>query len=178
MKKTLITILLTAVVCFAVVGTTVAFLIDKTDPIVNTFTVGTVDIKLTESTGNEYKLIPGHTYDKDPTVTVKANSEACWLFVEVKPENGLKTYVDYAIADGWIELPDNDNVYYREVPLSGTDQPFAVLLNNKVTVKSNVTKAQLDALRDPLPTLTLTAYAVQMDGLTAAQAWAEARSAS
>ena len=97
MKKTLITIALTVLAGLCVVGTTLAFLVDKTDPIVNTFTVGNVDIELTETdgngnnvTGNEYKLIPGHTYTKDPTVTVKKGSEACWLFVKVDPANNAK----------------------------------------------------------------------------------------
>ena len=37
--------------------------------------------------GNEYKLLPGHTYTKDPTIYVDANSEDAWLFVKV--ENGI-----------------------------------------------------------------------------------------
>ena len=177
MKKTLITIALTVLACLCVVGTTLAFLVDRTESIVNTFTVGNVDITLTETTGNEYKLIPGREYDKNPTVTVKANSEACWLFIEAAPANNLATYVTYEIADGWTLL--SGNVYYREVSSLDADQAFAVLKGNKVTVRNDVTKAQLDGLKNnPTPTITFTAYAVQKDGLTVEQAWAQATNAA
>lgn len=38
-------------------------------------------------TTNKYKLVPGHTYTKDPTIHLAADSEDCYLFVKV--ENGL-----------------------------------------------------------------------------------------
>ena len=68
----------------------------STDEVKNTFTVGQVKIKLDEAkvdengkalTGekaervkaNSYKLMPGHTYTKDPTVTVKKVSESSYV---------------------------------------------------------------------------------------------------
>ena len=68
------------------VGGTVAWLVAKTDPVVNTFTYGDINITLTETTGDDYKIIPGVDIGKDPKVTVKAGSEACWLFVKVEEE--------------------------------------------------------------------------------------------
>lgn len=73
------------------------------DAVTNTFTVGNVDIELDEADvkpdgtyekehddrvkANEYHLIPGHTYIKDPTVTVKAGSEDAYVRMLVKVEN-------------------------------------------------------------------------------------------
>lgn len=73
---------------------TFALLTFQTDTLVNTFTVGQVSLKLDETdvdetgtpieganrvTGNEYKLIPGKTYVKDPTMTVVAGSEDSYV---------------------------------------------------------------------------------------------------
>lgn len=56
------------------VGGTIAWLTAQTDPVVNTFTYGDINIDLKETTGNDYKIIPGVDIEKDPKVTVKANS--------------------------------------------------------------------------------------------------------
>ena len=183
MKKTILTIILTAVICFAVVGTTFAFLVDKTEPIKNTFTVGNVDITLTETDPtpddttdeNKYKMVPGADIAKDPTVTVKANSEACWLFVKVEKSNNIDTYLNVVMDSGWTLLDGTTDVYYQSVASATTDQSFAVLKDNKVFVKADVTKAMLDSIKTQGPTLTFTAYAVQQDGITtAADAWSVA----
>lgn len=84
-----------ALVAALAVGGTLAYL-TSTDTVTNTFTVGQVKITLDEAkvgtdgkalTGdsaarvdkNDYKLMPGHVYDKDPTVTVKAGSESSYV---------------------------------------------------------------------------------------------------
>lgn len=83
-------------VCVSV-GATIAYLTSTTEVVQNTFTVGKVAITLDETdvdiygkkksddrvTENDYKLLPGHTYTKDPTVTVKAGSEASYVRVMV-----------------------------------------------------------------------------------------------
>ena len=162
------------------VGGTVAWLVAKTDPVVNTFTYGDINITLAESTGEDYKIVPGVNISKDPTVTVKANSEACWLFVEVKEENwpdfkdGDARKVSYAIADGWTALTDVDGVYYREVPAATADAGFGILKDNVVTVSSTLTKTEVNSVNTQ-PKLTFTAYAVQQAGInTVAEAWAAA----
>lgn len=90
-KKTLL--LITSMILVAAISVmgTLAWLTD-TDTAVNTFTIGQVDILLDEADvdengklllddegnplervkENEYHLIPGQTYIKDPTVTVQA----------------------------------------------------------------------------------------------------------
>ena len=119
-------------------------------------------------------MIPGNTIAKDPTVTVKANSEACWLFVKVTKSENLDTFITYAIAEGWTALPGVDGVYYREVPASAADQTFSVLAGDAVTVKSDVTRTMLETAKTDAPTLTFQAYAIQKDHFaTADAAWAE-----
>ena len=117
-------------------------------------------------------MVPGNTIAKDPTVTVKANSEACWLFVQVTESTNLKDFITYAIAEGWTEL--EAGVYYREVPASAADQTFSVLAGDAVTVKSDVTRTMLETAKTDAPTLTFKAYAVQKDNVaSASDAWAK-----
>lgn len=158
------------------IGGTVAWLTANTAPVVNTFTYGDINITLAETTGTNYKIIPGVNITKDPKVTVKANSEACWLFVKVE-ETGtfVANKVTYSIDDGWTKLTGVtgvDNVYYREVGAVTGDTDFVVLKDNKVTVSNTLTKEDIKSITTN-PTLTFTAYAVQKDAVqTAAAAWA------
>lgn len=172
-KKTLALVLALTLLVAGVVGGTLAWLTDQTAEVKNTFTVGDINIGLTETTA-DYKMIPGNTIAKDPTVTVKANSEACWLFVKVTKSENLDTFITYAIAEGWTALPGVDGVYYREVPASAADQTFSVLADDAVTVKSDVTRTMLETAKTDAPTLTFQAYAIQQDHFaTADAAWAE-----
>lgn len=172
-KKTLALVLALTLLVAGVVGGTLAWLTDQTAEVKNTFTVGDINIDLTETT-TDYKMVPGNTIAKDPTVTVKANSEACWLFVKVTESTDLKDFITYAIAEGWTALPGVDGVYYREVPASAADQTFSVLAGDAVTVKSDVTRTMLETAKTDAPTLTFKAYAIQRDHFaTADAAWAE-----
>ena len=159
------------------IGGTVAWLTDKTTAVTNTFTYGDINITLAETTGTDYKIIPGKDINKDPKVTVKANSEACWLFVKVEEKGTfVANKVTYSIADGWTKgdgtnIPEN--VYYREVDAVTADTDFAVLEGNKVTLSDTLTKEDIKNITTN-PTLTFTAYAVQKDGIAdAATAWAK-----
>lgn len=172
-KKAIIAVVaLALVLCFAI-GGTLAWLVDKSDAVVNTFTYGDINIDLSESTGDEYKMIPGNDITKDPKVTVEANSEACWLFVKVEKSATYDSYLaDYTIADDWNELDGVDGVYYREVNAdtakAGTS--YQVLKGNTVTVLDSVEKSDMEAIKNSTtakPTLTFTAYAVQLDGFNA-----------
>lgn len=172
-KKTLALVLALTLLVAGVVGGTLAWLTDQTAEVKNTFTVGDINIALTETTA-DYKMVPGNTIAKDPTVTVEANSEACWLFVKVTESTDLKDFITYAIAEGWTALPGVDGVYYREVPASAADQTFSVLAGDAVTVKSDVTRTMLETAKTDAPTLTFKAYAIQKDHFaTADAAWAE-----
>lgn len=179
-KKTLIAITAVVLVLFCTVGATLAWLVATTGEVKNTFTYGDINITLAETTGPDYKMIPGKELSKDPKVTVKGGSEDCWLFVQVTEANSPDTYLTYSIGADWTQLTDgsgNDvaGVYYRQVTSSTTDQSFDVLTGNKVTVKSELTKAQLTAIGNNKPTLTFKAYAIQKEGFTTAYAaWQEA----
>ena len=90
-KALLLNLCAVLLVAASVLGT-MAYL-TSTDTVTNTFTVGKVEIKLdetdvTNSTGprvqaNSYKLMPGTTYTKDPTVTVLNGSEESYVRMKV-----------------------------------------------------------------------------------------------
>ena len=169
MKKAVITaVALTLVLCLAV-GGTLAYLTAKTDPVTNTFTAGDVNITL-EETKKDFKMVPGSEIDKDPKVTVVAGSEDCYLFVKIEKSTNLDTYISYAVAEGWIPVAGQTGVYYREAKAGDS---FSVLANDKVTVKPEVTKAQMEDAKTTAPTLTFTAYAAQKANLDVATAWTE-----
>lgn len=178
--KVFLSLLALVLVVGCAVGGTIAWLTAKTDPVVNTFTYGKININLGESTGNAYTIIPGVNISKDPKVTVNGGSEACWLFVKVV-EGGtfVADKVTYSIADGWkaLDATNYPGVYYREVNAVTADTGFYVLAgdttypNGVVTVSEELTKAEVNGITTQ-PTLTFTAYAVQKDGIgTAADAW-------
>lgn len=174
MKKKVLSIVAVVLVLCCAIGGTLAWLTDKTASVKNTFTVGDINIELTETTTN-YKMVPGNTISKDPKVTVKANSEACWLFVKVEKSANFDSFMTYDMADVWTELPSVTGVYYREVAATTAATDFSVLKGDSVSVKDTVTKADLNALtQNTFPTLTFTAYAVQKDNVAdAATAWSK-----
>ena len=185
-SRTFIAMLALVLVIGCAVGGTVAWLVSSTDAVVNTFTYGDINITLSETTGSDYKIIPGVNIDKNPKVTVKKDSEACWLFVKVEEEGTfVANKVTYSIADGWTQGDGTNipaNVYYREVNAVTADTSFYVLKGNTeypngvVTVSEELTKAEVNSIiAENQPKLTFTAYAVQKDGIDdAATAWTKA----
>ena len=172
-SRAFIALLALVLVIGCVAGGTVAWLVAKTEPVVNTFTYGNIDITLTETTGTSYKIIPGTDITKNPKVTVKGGSEACWLFVKVE-ESGtfVADKVTYAIDNGWTPLEGEKGVYYREVAAVTADTDFSVLEGNKITVKDTLTKGDIKDIAATNPTLKITAYAVQQENIAdAATAW-------
>lgn len=181
-KKVVATLLAIVLLIGGIVGGTIAYLMDTTNEIENTFTAGDVDIELTETnpTNQTAKMVPGATIDKNPKVTVKAISEACYLFVKIEESTSpkLTDYITYSVItgdNGWTALPNVSGVYYRTVADTDADQEFAILTDNKVTVNTTVTKAQMEAIdgkdadgntnSEKQPTLSFTAYAIQSDNL-------------
>lgn len=159
------------------VGGTIAWLTAETAPVVNTFTVGDINITLTETwntdtDGDEVndawsaQLIPGFTYKKDPVVTVKANSVDCYLFVKFEESEGLSDYLTYTSnleGNGWTQGQAFDipsNVWYRIVNTSDADQSWEMLANNQVSVSDTLTKDAMPESGDL--SLTYTAYACQL----------------
>lgn len=123
-RKSLAVILSVVVVLCMAIGGTLAWLVDTTDPVENTFTYGDIDLSLDETKtdekgnpvdedndgtpekttkGNKYEMLPGETYLKDPAVTVEEGNEKFWLFVKltesgeavVAKEDGNTTTYDF-----------------------------------------------------------------------------------
>lgn len=192
-KALLMTLCAVLLVAASVLGT-MAYLTSTTGEVKNTFSIGKIDITLDEAkvnldgvavtpaergNGNAYKLVPGHTYTKDPTVHVtNLNSEDSWIFVKV--ENGIAaieatgdTMIAKQIEDkGWMKLTGVDgveNVYYRAYDKTSPNKDFVVF--NRFTVKNDVSEDTLKGYQTA--SITITAYAIQKDAnlATAADAW-------
>ena len=176
-KKITITIICAILSCVCLIGTTFAWLVDKTDPVENTFTIGNINIDLKETTGNTYKILPGMDIPKDPKVIVEGGSEVCWLFVKIDKSTNFDDVMTYEIATGWTEL--QQGVYYIKVDtVNAGGNEYPVLKDNKVVVPNTLTKSDIDAITSN-PTLTFTAYAIQQEGFaTPEAAWAEAKNAT
>ena len=82
MKKKLTILAVIAILAVASFAT-LAYLTDSTGAVTNTFTVGDLDIELTETYTQNSKIYPGATISKTPVVTVLANSEPSFLYVMV-----------------------------------------------------------------------------------------------
>ena len=189
-KALLLTLCAVLLVAVSVPGT-MAYLTSKTQVITNTFTVGNINIELTETKpeNQQAKIIPGVDIEKDPKVTVNPNSEACYLFVKITEENwptftetdGTTKKVSYGIPTDWKPLAGETGIYYREVDAATAKKGESYYIlkgdttypNGVVTVSENLTKNEVNGITTQ-PKLTFTAYAVQKDGIsTAADAWAK-----
>lgn len=193
MKKTskalLLSLCAVLLVTASVLGTMAYLTAD--DQVVNTFTVGSVSITLDEQDvdnstdgeerdkANTYKLMPGHTYTKDPIVHVASGSEDCYLFVKVENDiaaiEGETTVANQMTAKGWVAVEDAENVYVYK---TGEQNPAVVSAGTDVTVfedftiNQTVTGEQLAAYANK--TIKVTAYAIQADGFadkTASEIW-------
>ena len=132
-KALLLTLCAVLLVAASVLGT-MAYL-TSTDEVQNTFTVGQVKITLDEAkvttdgepvegaarvTENSYKLMPGHTYTKDPTIHVDAASEDCFIRAKVTLTNA-KEWIAIATkyADNKVEniiKGTDDNIWWVSQP--------------------------------------------------------------
>ena len=193
-KALLMSLCAVLLVAASVLGT-MAYLTDSKD-VKNTFTVGNVTITMDETDvddstpnkerdqANSYKLMPGHTYTKDPIIHVDANSEDCYLFVKVDNQiaaieaNGNTTVAAQMATKGWKAVEGKDGIY---VYVGTTAAPVAVKANDNVTVFEQLVIAGTvngDTLKTyENKTITVTAYAVQKDGFegkTADQIWSAA----
>lgn len=210
-KALLLTLCAVLLVAASVFGT-LAYL-TASDSVTNTFTVGKVGLKLDEADvktdgtyekdhdtrvdANEYHLLPGHTYYKDPTVTVTEGSEDAYVRMMVKVEN-----IDQLKA----ALPDakyygTDNVFLLQSLCGGWDAETWVFVNytqsedgktgtyefrykevvakfendtvlddlfETITVPGEVNNTQLAYLADVK--IVVTAHAIQADGFDNADA--------
>ena len=183
--KTMFMILAVVLIVGISVGGTLAWLTDTTESVTNTFTVGDINITLTETgamdNAKNYTFVPGDKLAKDPIVTVTAGSESCYLFVKVKDVNNTlpttdsaEKIIDWSIASGWTAVGGHAGYWYREVNSSANAQEFAVLaddviktdnLKGSVSVSTKVTKEMVASLKTNPPQIIITAAAVQKDNI-------------
>lgn len=199
---------------------TMAYL-TSTDEVKNTFTVGKVKITLDEAKvnadgnpikadgtvvtnvaeaervkENSYKLLPGHTYTKDPTVTVEAGSEASYVrmmvtvtFDKVLTNEQLATQLDSIFtgynAQKWprndkkVETKTKDGAEYTVITYEYRykDKVAATTTNDKlpalftgIKVPDTWTNEDLAALGNI--NINIVAHAIQADGFANADvAW-------
>ena len=178
-RRPLIAGIALALVAVLGIGATLAWLTDETDEARNTFTVGDIEITLTETWNTDSDgdgkndawsadLIPGLTYAKDPVVSVEAGSEDCILFVQFKQVGQPSDYLTYTStltpANGWTQGTGNgvpENVWFRTVKKVDTERSWHLLDGDEVTVNANnVAEKSMDAAAQA--ELTYTAYAAQL----------------
>ena len=121
---------------------------------------------------NEYKLIPGHEYIKDPTVHIGPDSEACYIFVKI--ENGISAVTEeITLEKGWTAVGGEENVWYKKCSATednGKNEDFVVFKTFKVK-----DIADADALAEVADaSIVVNAYIIQSDGFASVDdAWKE-----
>ena len=205
-KALLLTLCAVLLVAASVMGT-MAYL-TSTDKVENTFTVGNVKITLDEAKvntdgtlaapaervkANEYKLLPGHTYNKDPMVTVLNGSEASYIKMTVTFSKAsaldaifaptgadlISIFNGYDSAN-WIYKDNTKDAnadtrtyefWYKETVGAPTADVALDALFDSITVPGTITNEQLATIEGM--TITVNAYAIQADGFANADAaWA------
>lgn len=204
-KMKVIGLLLAAVVLVvaSILGT-MAYLTDEKE-VMNTFTVGKVQITLDEEDllgdvgdrteeGNEYRLLPGLEYTKDPTVTVLKGSDESYvrMLITVSNVTLLQSFIGQGNAADWKEYVNlsDDWIYEDESYDLGTDSvtyemrykdPVDASLDDvklpalftTITVPEEITSDELEELVEKEFNVTFVAHAIQAAGFGGAgDAWA------
>lgn len=179
-KKLIVAVIACATLIVGSITSSLAWLVDQTDDVTNTFTYSDINVGLSETTDN-YKMVPGFTIAKDPMVTLETGSETSFVFVKITKSENYETYLaEYVVNDEWKLLTEEGNtaVYYKVMNagetsyvLKGghdtmcTDPGDTCGCANKhgfVTVLQSVTKTDMEAIKTSgMPTLTFKAYAIQ-----------------
>ena len=201
-KKTILIVAAMLLVAALAVGGTLAYLTSTTDEVVNTFTVGDVEITLTETseakdgalagtpdgTGFKYHILPGLKYDKEPVVTVEEGSEDCYVraFITIDKSSEfdaifaankltMADVLDFNTTNWTATVVDKDaNTRTYEVRYNAkvTEPKALEALFTTLTVPGSLTNKQLESIADFQ--VTIYAQAIQADGFdNAAAAFAE-----
>lgn len=168
MKYRRFSVLLASLLLIAVVGVgaTVAYLMDVTDEVRNTFSPTAADITVTEDFNNNVKKSVIVTNNGEIPVFVRATLAIYWTDAQgviVKP-NGCQ-HSEIVLGSGWIEYPTNSGIYYYtqkltsgaktsslinpEHPITTVITPDGVNYNLVVEVLTEAIQAEpLDAVRE------------------------------
>lgn len=211
-KALLLALCAVLLVAASVLGT-LAYLTSD-DQVTNTFTVGKVALDLWEhevnsdgtkaeektQEGNSYvDIMPGHTYSKDPTVTVKADSEASYVRLMVtvtyneaaneegKTADAVLAEYNYISWFDWNEnwtkptapttVKENGKIIrtyefrYKEVVAETTQDTDLPALFTQIKIPQELTNTELATLENLK--IDIVANAIQADGFANADAaWA------
>lgn len=173
------------------IGGTIAYLATSDGPVTNTFVPGNIgELTLTETTGDNYAVIPGVDIEKDPVVTFKGNTVDAYVFLMVEDtgwtvtantdtNTNVTTYtysigesgkeMSWTLADGWIPLnPErekgDDYFYYREVAANSGPQTWPVIKNNTITVSPEITQEMISKYATTLKFIAAAAQQADGDG--------------
>ena len=179
-KKIMAAALAICMMATLVVGMSLAYFTD-TDSKTNTFTVGNVDITLTEpswlgdTSEDAVRLIPGKTIAKDPTITVAQGSQTAYTFMKVElSADFLELITDWATAQQVTDPKAVIGAWFTsatspKIMAMGSDYVILGVLSPKaagdsvkyfdaVTVPGTVTQDMIKA--NGTYTINITAYAI------------------
>lgn len=183
--KTLVLTLCLVIVVMSAAAGTIAYL-TATDTVTNTFTVGNIDMTVDETDvdkdgkpvpgatdrveENEYHLVPGRTYVKDPTVTITKGSDECYvrMMVTINKIAELKAifgedFLPESYVGGWdknvwpcVSIKDNGNNtatyefrYFEAVDATAATEAVVLdALFDSITVPGEVTGEELQTISD------------------------------
>lgn len=188
MKKILTIVISVALVAAIAIGGTLAYLSNDAT-VSNTFTTSQPGSKLaitlnegavvatsglftdagaTRVTSSQFPIIPGERMDKDPTVTVAADSSPCYVFAFVKNTSDLNGKVVASfdldtLGEGWTAVSGRPGLYaYTGIVATSTTARKLSPLFTKMIVNSDLTLADIASTTKPLTgSLNVQAFAYQ-----------------
>ena len=184
-KKLVVAVVALSIALVCAIGGTLAFIAAKSNSVINTFTYGKIALTLTETEGTKNNgvrefenIVPGAEVEKDPTVSVLANSENCYVYAKV---------VNNVVLDGNVVVTCNINTsqwtLVKEVKNTdgsvvslyqytgnddgivekASDDTVLPALFKTVTFDSDIESEDLTALDAITDDIVITAYAHQAD---------------
>lgn len=182
--------LVVALLAVAIVGGTMAYFTD-TESATNVFTVGSIDIELTEPNWNpnvKPDIVPGNSYAKDPKLTNKGNSDA-YVRIGVNVNNpailttlsstseyrpALEKIVD--IQSDWTfdkvitNADESVTIYYNYVNVLAPDATTPDLFT-RVMIPTDLKQTdEVKAIAGKEFKLTINGQAIQADGFATKEA--------
>lgn len=137
MKKMISILSAVALVAVIGVGSTLAYFTDK-DEAKNVISMGNVDVDLEEPIFSEENedntiedVVPNQSIVKDPTITVKADSESCYLrakieITELDEEHVAQLMEGINVGSDWVLSDDGYFYFQNKVEKNGEDQKFVI----------------------------------------------------
>lgn len=178
MKKSLIVVIAIALVCVIAAGVTVAWLTSSA-AISNTFTVGKIAITMSEPGWiADSKIYPGAQIAKNPTISVTADSEDCYVYAMIDNKLGAEIpgAVTLNISSDWTQVGTSGTKtvyrYHAVVAMSSSDQPLTPVFSTVQISTTAVTETNIGLLDGKK--IDVQAFAHQSNAISMADADAAA----